>query len=70
MLHLPGFCSSLSTDSLAGPPVRSEAERKRTYKTKDEVEKTKGVSTAVVGTLLVIACLVPMLQYYGYTAKE
>jgi len=50
--------------------VRSEAERKRTYKTKDEVEKTKGVSTAVVGTLLVIACLVPMLQYYGYTAKE
>lgn len=53
-----------------GPPIRTEAERRRTYKTKEEVEKTKTVSTTVVGTLLFISVVVPMLQYYGYTSKE
>lgn len=54
----------------AGPPVRTEDARKRTFKTKDEVERTKGVSSTVVGTLLFISVVVPMLQYYGYTSKE
>jgi uncharacterized membrane protein YgcG len=53
-----------------GPPIRQEAERRRTYKTKEEVEKTKSVSTTVVGTLLFISVVVPMLQYYGYTSKD
>lgn len=53
-----------------GPPIRTDAERKRTYKTKEEVERTKTVSTTVVGTLLVIAVVVPMLQYYGYTSRD
>ncbi len=37
----------------------------RTYKTKEEVEKSKTVTSTVVITLLVIAVVVPMLQYYG-----
>ena len=53
-----------------GPPVRYENERKRTFKTKEEVDKTKNVSATVVGTLLFIAVVVPMLQYYGYTSKD
>lgn len=53
-----------------GPPIRNDAERKRTYKTKEEVERTKTVSTTVVGTLLVISVVVPMLQYYGYTSRD
>ena len=53
-----------------GGPVRNEAERKRTYKTKEEVNATKTVSTTVVGTLLFISVVVPMLQYYGYTSKD
>eukprot|EP00892_Ulva_mutabilis_P011303 jgi/Ulvmu1/8545/UM044_0079.1 len=53
-----------------GPPIRNDAERKRTYKTKDEVDRTKTVSTTVVGTLLIISVVVPMLQYYGYTSRD
>ncbi|KXZ41469.1 hypothetical protein GPECTOR_449g345 [Gonium pectorale] len=51
-------------------PVRTEANRERTYRTKEETEKSKNVTSTVVGTLLVIAVVVPMLQYYGYTAKD
>ena len=46
-------------------PTRAEVTRMRTYKTKEEVEKSKTVTTTVVVTLLVIAVVVPMLQYYG-----
>jgi uncharacterized protein len=53
-----------------GPPLRNDPERKRTYKTKEEVDRTKTVSTTVVGTLLVISVAVPMLQYYGYTSRD
>ena len=53
-----------------GPPIRNDKERKRTYKTKEEVEKAKTISTSVVGTLLFISVVVPMLQYYGYTSRD
>lgn len=53
-----------------GPPVRTETERKRTYKTREEVDRTKTVSSTVVGTLLFISIVVPMLQYYGYTNRD
>ena len=53
-----------------GPPLRNDPDRKRTYKTKEEVERTKVVSSTVVVSLLVISVAVPMLQYYGYTSKD
>lgn len=46
-----------------GGPVRVEAVRKRTFRTKEETEKTKTVTGTVVATLLFIAVVVPMLQY-------
>lgn len=51
-------------------PKRNDTSRQRTYKTKEETEKSKGVTATVVGTLLLIAVVVPMLQYYGYTARD
>ncbi|KAG2442578.1 hypothetical protein HXX76_002663 [Chlamydomonas incerta] len=51
-------------------PVRNEQNRERTYRTKEETEKSRNVTSTVVGTLLVIAVVVPMLQYYGYTARD
>jgi len=51
-------------------PKREDTTRMRTYKTKEEVEKSKTVTSTVVVTLLVIAVVVPMLQYYGYTARD
>lgn len=45
-----------------GGPVRDEGVRKRTYKTKEETEKTKSVTGTIVLTLLFIAFVVPMLQ--------
>jgi cytochrome c-type biogenesis protein CcmH/NrfG len=51
--------------SFAEAPRREDVIRQRTYKTKEEVEKSKTVTTTVVVTLLIIAVVVPMLQYYG-----
>lgn len=51
-------------------PARKDDSRKRTYKTKAETDKSKNVTATVVGALLFIAVVVPMLQYYGYTAKD
>jgi hypothetical protein len=50
--------------------VRADTTRQRTYKTKEETEKSKTVTSTVVLSLLLIACVVPMLQYYGYTARD
>lgn len=46
-------------------PKRNDATRQRNYKTKEETEKSKTVTSTVVLSLLLIACVVPMLQYYG-----
>lgn len=53
-----------------GAPERQESVRRRTYKTKEETASGKGVTSTIVISLLVISVVVPMLQYYGYTAKE
>eukprot|EP01025_Chloroclados_australasicus_P054028 TRINITY_DN6400_c0_g1_i1.p1 TRINITY_DN6400_c0_g1~~TRINITY_DN6400_c0_g1_i1.p1 ORF type:complete len:268 (+),score=33.85 TRINITY_DN6400_c0_g1_i1:154-957(+) len=60
----------LSGQQDPGAPSRNVAERKRTYKTKTETEKTRFVTATIVGTLLFIAVVVPMLQYYGYVSKD
>ena len=53
-----------------GAPQRADKERKRTYKTKGEVDKTRGLTSTIVLVLLGISVVVPMLQYWGYTSKE
>eukprot|EP00200_Dunaliella_tertiolecta_P004548 CAMPEP_0202344052 /NCGR_PEP_ID=MMETSP1126-20121109/3907_1 /ASSEMBLY_ACC=CAM_ASM_000457 /TAXON_ID=3047 /ORGANISM="Dunaliella tertiolecta, Strain CCMP1320" /LENGTH=274 /DNA_ID=CAMNT_0048935203 /DNA_START=23 /DNA_END=847 /DNA_ORIENTATION=+ len=51
-------------------PMREDQSRRRTFRTKEETDKSKNVTTTVVLSLLLIACVVPMLQYYGYVAKD
>lgn len=53
-----------------GGPVRADKTRKRTYKTKDETDNTRAVTGTVVLTLLFIAFVVPMLQFFGYTSRD
>ena len=53
-----------------GAPARKDTTRQRTYKTREETGKTKNVTGTIVGTLLFIAVVVPMLQYYGYTTDK
>merc|ERR1712217_23238 len=53
-----------------GAPRREDNTRKRTYKTKEETEKVKPVTGSILITLLFIAFVVPMLQFYGYVSKE
>ncbi|KAG1668084.1 hypothetical protein FOA52_010494 [Chlamydomonas sp. UWO 241] len=62
--------AKLNDKEVPGAPLREEANTGRTYKTKEEVEKSKTVTSTVVATLLIIAVVVPMLQYYGYTARD
>lgn len=52
-----------------GPPIRDSGERKRTYRTKKETKKASSITGPIVGALLVIAFVVPMVQYWGYTRK-
>ena len=53
-----------------GPPKKVETVGGRTYKTKEETDKTRNVTGTIVLVLLGISVVVPMLQYYGYTAKD
>ncbi|KAK9903504.1 hypothetical protein WJX75_007430 [Coccomyxa subellipsoidea] len=53
-----------------GAPQRADGTRKRTYKTKQEVDKTRNITSTIVLALLFISVVVPMLQYWGYTSKE
>jgi uncharacterized membrane protein YgcG len=53
-----------------GAPQRASNNRKRTYKTKEETDRVKPVTGPVVITLLFIAFVVPMLQFYGYVSKD
>jgi len=62
--------AKLSGDADPGPPARKDTSRKRTYKTKAETDRAKGVTSTVVVSLLVIAFVVPMLQFYGYVSKD
>jgi len=53
-----------------GAPKRLDGMRKRTYKTKEETDRVKPVTGTIVLTLLLIAFVVPMLQFYGYVSKD
>lgn len=53
-----------------GAPVKAEAQSGRTYKTKEETNKTRNVTSTIVLVLLGISVVVPMLQYWGYTSKD
>lgn len=62
--------AKLSGKPVPAGPKRNDANRERTYRTREETDKSKNVTTTVVVSLLLIAVIVPMLQYYGYTAKD
>ena len=62
--------AQLNGNPVPAAPVRADTTRLRTYKTKAETDKSKNVTATVVGSLLLIAVVVPMLQYYGYTARD
>ncbi|CAI5460765.1 unnamed protein product [Closterium sp. Yama58-4] len=51
-------------------PKFNDAKRESNYKTREETESKRDQFTTVVGGLLVIAFVVPMLQYYAYVAKK
>merc|ERR1711904_79811 len=53
-----------------GAPQRNVNTRTRTYKTREETERTKPVTGTIVLTLLAISFIVPMLQFYGYVSKD
>ncbi len=70
-LDIEGACTAAaSMQADPGAPARKDTTRKRSYKTKEETQKRKGVTSTVVGALLFIAVVVPMLQYWGYTSER
>eukprot|EP00245_Coleochaete_scutata_P014768 TRINITY_DN6384_c0_g1_i1.p1 TRINITY_DN6384_c0_g1~~TRINITY_DN6384_c0_g1_i1.p1 ORF type:complete len:315 (-),score=72.84 TRINITY_DN6384_c0_g1_i1:417-1325(-) len=50
-------------------PKFQEAKRESNFRSKEETEDKRGVFITTVGGLLVIAFVVPMLQYFAYTRK-
>jgi len=60
----------LTGDTDPGAPEIKEYRKERTYKTKEETDVARGASYQVVGALLLIAFVVPMLQYAGYVQKD
>ena len=57
--------AKLTGEAVPPPPARKDTARVRTYKTKNETDDKKGVTGPIVLTLLFIAVVVPMLQYWG-----
>lgn len=53
-----------------GGPKFEENKRVSNFKTKAETSDKRGQFTTVVGGLLVIAFVVPMLQYFAYVSKR
>jgi uncharacterized membrane protein YgcG len=62
--------AKLTGEAVPPPPARKDTARVRTYKTKNETDDKKGVTGPIVLTLLFIAVVVPMLQYWGYTSED
>lgn len=48
-------------------PTAEKQKRTRTYKTKEESDEKKDLSTIVVSLLLFISFVVPMVQFFAYT---
>ncbi|GAB0493058.1 hypothetical protein MMPV_004330 [Pyropia vietnamensis] len=53
-----------------GPPVIVRENASPTFKTKEDTNQERSKYSTVVIVLLVIACLVPMLQYYWYVKDD
>lgn len=53
-----------------GPPVIIREDAGPTFKTKKDTSEERSKYSTVVIVLLVIACLVPMLQYYWYVKDD
>ena len=53
-----------------GPPRVAATKAGSNFKSKEQTESKRGSYSVVVGGLLVIAFVVPMVQYYGYVAKR
>ncbi|CAL5208554.1 unnamed protein product [Lathyrus oleraceus] len=53
-----------------GGPLVKDDKRESNFKSKQETEEKRGQFSLVVGGLLVIAFVVPMVQYYAYIAKK
>lgn len=64
------IAAQLKGEEVPAAPERADNTRRRTYKTKEESDATKNVTTTIVVTLLGISVVVPMLQFYGYTAED
>lgn len=52
-----------------GAPQVADTKRISNFKTKEETSDKRGQFTTVVVGLLVIAFVVPMVQYFGYVRK-
>ena len=53
-----------------GPPRVETVKTGSNFKSKADTENKRGSYAVVVGGLLVIAFVVPMVQYYGYVGKK
>ena len=56
-------------EDIPGPKF-ADSKRESNFKTREETEDKRGQFITVVGGLLVVAFVVPMLQYYAYVAKK
>ena len=56
-------------EDIPGPQF-ADNKRESNFKTREETEDKRGQFITVVGGLLVVAFVVPMLQYYAYVAKK
>lgn len=53
-----------------GGPKLKDNKRESNFKSREETEEKRGQFSLVVGGLLVIAFVVPMVQYYAYVSKK
>jgi len=53
-----------------GGPKFKDNKRESNFKTREETEQKRGQFSLVVGGLLVIAFVVPMVQYYAYVSRK
>jgi len=61
--------AALKGEADTGGPSAVSKKRQRTYKTKEEASEKKDISVIVVSLLLFISFVVPMVQFFGYTAR-
>jgi uncharacterized membrane protein YgcG len=62
--------AKLSGAADPGPPVVQTVKTGSNFKSKEETGDKRGSYALVVGGLLVIAFVVPMVQYYGYIGNR